>query len=86
MNHLLTVLIIIVYSSQVNAGIALYHRSFLICTCVVHPNAWVSRATAKLPASWARPAEQPTPSQAQNAAAVASAAPYVGQDQGRPLP
>jgi hypothetical protein len=29
------------------------------------PNAWVSRATAKQPASWARPAEQPLPSQAQ---------------------
>jgi hypothetical protein len=36
------------------------------------PNAWVSRATAKLLASWARPAEQPIPSQAHNAAAVAS--------------
>jgi hypothetical protein len=36
------------------------------------PNAWVSRATAKQPTSWARPAEQPAPSQAQNAAAVAS--------------
>jgi hypothetical protein len=30
------------------------------------PNAWVNRATAKPPASWARPAEQPAPSQAQN--------------------
>jgi hypothetical protein len=38
------------------------------------PNAWVSRATAKLPTSWARPAEQPAPFQAQNAAAVTSAA------------
>jgi hypothetical protein len=31
-----------------------------------HANAWVSRATAKPPASWARPAEQPAPCQAQN--------------------
>jgi hypothetical protein len=49
------------------------------------PNAWVSRATAKQPASWARAAEQPAPSQAQNAAAVASAAPFVGQVRARPL-
>jgi hypothetical protein len=39
---------------------------------VSHPNAWVSRATAKQPTSWARPAESPTPSLAKNAAAVAS--------------
>jgi hypothetical protein len=38
------------------------------------PNAWVSRATAKPLTPWARPAEQPMPSQAQNVAAVASAA------------
>jgi hypothetical protein len=41
------------------------------------PNAWVSRATAKPPTAWARLAEQPAPSQAKNAAAVASAAPFV---------
>jgi hypothetical protein len=38
------------------------------------PNAWVSRATAKQPTFCARPAEQPTLSQPQNAAAVASVA------------
>jgi hypothetical protein len=36
------------------------------------PIAWVSRTSAKLPTSWARLAEQPAPSQAQNAAAMAS--------------
>jgi hypothetical protein len=34
------------------------------------PNAWVSRATVKPPTPWARLAEPPAPSQAQNAAAV----------------
>jgi hypothetical protein len=50
------------------------------------PNAWVNRATAKQAASWASPAEQPTPSQAQNAVAVASVAPFVGRADARPLP
>jgi hypothetical protein len=49
-------------------------------------NAWVSRATAKPPAFGARPAEQLAPSQAQNAAAVASAAPFVGRAGAQPLP
>jgi hypothetical protein len=35
---------------------------------------WISRATAKQSTSWARPAEEPAPSQTQNGAAVASVA------------
>jgi hypothetical protein len=48
-------------------------------------NARVSRATAKPLTSWATPAEQPTPFQAQTAAAVASDAPFVGHVGARPL-
>jgi hypothetical protein len=61
---------------------------YFLCLAIGHlfslmykstPNAWVSRATAKQPTSRARPAEPPAPSQAQNAAAVASVAPFVGR-------
>jgi hypothetical protein len=41
------------------------------------PNGRVNRATAKQATSRARPAEQPIASQAENAAAVASVAPFV---------
>jgi hypothetical protein len=49
------------------------------------PNARVSRAIAKPPTCWASPAEQPASFQAKNAAAVASAAPFVGRAGARPL-
>jgi hypothetical protein len=58
----------------------------LTITKIRRVQAWVSRATAKPPASGARPAEQPIPYQPQNAAAVASAGPFVGRVGTRLLP
>jgi hypothetical protein len=50
------------------------HQDLIVDSNDVDANAWVSRATAKPPTSWARPAELLASSQAQNAAAVASVA------------
>jgi hypothetical protein len=60
-------------TEQICYCIRVIHCKF--CNYVLRrPNAWVNRATAKPPPSWARPAEQSAPSQAKNAAAVASVA------------
>jgi hypothetical protein len=57
----------------------------LTAAYAAQPNVWVNRATAIRPTSRASPAEQPAPSQAQNATAVAPDAPFVRRVRARPL-